>query len=78
MIKIDFEKTDGTYTLRDAIVLPDDHTLTEAEIEAIKQQRWDNWIAIITAPPPAYVLDESGQPVLDENGMPVLAEVING
>lgn len=50
MISIPFEKTDGTYTLRDAIILKDDHTLTEADIEAIKQQRFDNWIAVITAP----------------------------
>jgi hypothetical protein len=50
MIKIDFTKTDGTYTLQDAIHLPEDHQLTEAEIEAIKQERFDNWVAIITAP----------------------------
>ena len=50
-MKIDFEKTDGQYTLRDAIVLPDDHNLTEEQIEQIKQQRFDNWLAIITSTP---------------------------
>lgn len=50
-MKIDFEKSDGMYTLRDALVLPDDHTITDIEIEAMKQQRFDNWIAIITAVP---------------------------
>lgn len=50
-MKIDFEITDGTYTLRDAIHLPDDHTYSEAEIEAMKQTRFDNWVKIITTPP---------------------------
>ena len=50
MVTIPFEKTDGTYTLRDAIVLPDDSNLTDAEIEAIKEERWNNWITIITTP----------------------------
>ena len=48
-MKIDFEKTNGQYTLRDAILLPDDHNLTEAQIENIKQQRFDNWLSIITS-----------------------------
>lgn len=48
---IKFEKTDGTYTLRDSIVLKDDHGLTDDQIEAIKQQRFDKWLAIITAVP---------------------------
>jgi len=51
MTTIDFEKSDGTYTLKDAIILPDDHGLTDAEIEAIKQKRFDDWLAIVTAPP---------------------------
>jgi hypothetical protein len=31
--------------------LPDDHTFTDDEIQAMKQQRVDNWIAVVTAPP---------------------------
>lgn len=50
-MKIDFTKTDGTYTLSDALVLPDDVTYSDEEIETMKQQRFDNWIAVITAPP---------------------------
>ena len=49
-IEFEFETPHGTF--RDAIYLPDDHTFTEAEIEAMKLQRRDNWIAIVTAPPP--------------------------
>lgn len=50
MIKIDFEMTDGTHTYRDAIHLADDHQLTDAEIEQMKQARFDRWISIITSP----------------------------
>lgn len=32
----------------DAIVLPDDHGFTDDEIEAMKQQRLNNWIAAVT------------------------------
>ena len=35
----------------DALNLPDDHTLTDAEIEAMKQQRLDNWIAVVSYVP---------------------------
>ena len=34
----------------DALHLPEDHTLTEAEIEAMKQQRLDNWLLAINPP----------------------------
>lgn len=80
MIKIDFERTDGTYTLRDAIVLPDNHTLTTEEIEQIKESRWQNWIRRVTAPPvaPEYELDEFGNVVLDSNGLPVVKESTDG
>ena len=47
---IQFEMTDGVNTLRDAIVLPEGVTMTDAEIKAMKQQRFDNWIKIITTP----------------------------
>lgn len=50
MIKIDFEKTNGVYTLRDALHLEDDHTFSEQEIEAMKQARFDKWLAIINTP----------------------------
>ena len=56
-MKIDFEKTDGINTFVDAIYLPDDHKLSDKEIEAIKQKRFDDWLAIITAPSVDDVLD---------------------
>jgi hypothetical protein len=51
MIKIDFEQQTAHGVYRDAITLPDDHTLTDADIEAIKQQRVDNWVAYMDNPP---------------------------
>jgi hypothetical protein len=51
MIKVDFEFDSQYGVFRDALHLPDDHGMTEAEIQAMKQQRFDNWIAIVNAPP---------------------------
>ena len=50
-MKIDFSFSSQYGTFSDALHLPDDHLFTDAEIEAMKQQRFDNWIAVITAPP---------------------------
>lgn len=52
MIRIIFEKTHDTYgVFRDALYLPEDHAFTDIELEDMKQQRFDNWIAAIIAPP---------------------------
>ena len=50
-MKIDFEFDTPHGKFADALHLPDDHTMTDAEIEAMKQQRLDNWLAIVDAPP---------------------------
>jgi hypothetical protein len=47
MIKIDFEFDSRDGVFRDALHLPEDHTFTDAEITAMKQQRYDNWISLI-------------------------------
>lgn len=51
MVKIDFEFDSKYGVFRDAIHLPEDHQFTEAEIQAMKQQRFDNWISVIETPP---------------------------
>lgn len=51
MVKIDFEFDSPYGRFGDALHLPDDHGLSDEEIQAMKQQRFDNWLAIITAPP---------------------------
>ncbi len=50
MIVIDFEISKDKHTLKDAIHLPENHGLTDEQIEAIKQKRFDDWYAIVTAP----------------------------
>jgi hypothetical protein len=72
--KFDFEKTDGTYTFRDAIHLPPDHNLTDDEIEAMKQQRFDNWLSIINTP--AENVIEAPVPV--DNVIDVEPKEVNG
>ena len=50
-----------------ALHLPDDHTLSDAEIDALKQQRLDNWLAIVNAPP-SEVVDVPAVTVADSIG----------
>jgi hypothetical protein len=50
-MKIDFEFTTPHGVFRDALYLDDAHQLTEAEVNALKQERLDNWLAIIENPP---------------------------
>lgn len=50
MIKVDVEFDTPYGVFRDALHLPVDHTFTDAEIQAMKEQRRDNWLAVVTAP----------------------------
>lgn len=50
MINIDFEFETKYGKFADAIWLPDDHNLSDEEIQLMKQQRLDNWLAIIETP----------------------------
>ncbi len=59
MIKIDFEITKNRMTLKDAIHLPKNHQYTEAQIEAMKQKRFDDWYAIVTAPQEEETVEQS-------------------
>lgn len=58
MIKIDFEFDTEHGVFRDALHLSDDHGMSDAEIEAMKEQRRDSWIAIVTAPPVEIVPEQ--------------------
>ncbi len=51
-MKIDFEANTPHGVYRDALHLPDDHGYSDAELELLKQQRVDNWVAVVTAPAP--------------------------
>jgi hypothetical protein len=63
MLQITFEKTLDSHGIvfRDAIVLPDDHGLTQDEIEAIKDQRFQAWADAVLNPPEP---EESPHPLL--------------
>lgn len=51
-MKIDFEFETQYGKFADALWFPDDQPIpSDAEIEAMKQQRLTNWIAVIEAPP---------------------------
>lgn len=50
MEKYEFEITKDGMTFRDAIILPAGHGFSEEQIEAMKQKRFDDWYAIVTAP----------------------------
>jgi len=45
MIRIEFQIDSGTHTLSDTLELDDNHGLSDAEIEALKQARLDAVIA---------------------------------
>ena len=63
-IDFEFETVHGMY--RDALNLPDDHGLDDAQIEALKQVRLNNWFAFITAHS------------TDPNVIDVDAQIVNG
>jgi hypothetical protein len=55
-MKIDFCVDTAHGKFCDALYFEDDAVPDEATIEALKQERVNNWIAVVTAPPaPAYV-----------------------
>ena len=55
MVQINFSFHSQYGTFSDALWLEDDHGLTEEQISAMQQQRFDNWIAAINAPPPENI-----------------------
>lgn len=50
-MKIDFEYTTQYGVFRDALYLDDDHQLSDAEIETLKQERLNNWVFRVENPP---------------------------
>ena len=50
MIKIDFEFETQYGKYNDALYLPDDHGLSDEEINAMEQQRLSNWLAVVESP----------------------------
>jgi hypothetical protein len=50
-MKIDFEFETKYGVYRDALYLEDNHNFTEQEVDAMKQQRVDNWLDAVENPP---------------------------
>jgi len=48
-IRFTFETEFGPFS--DALHLDDDHAFTESEVEAMKQERLANWIAVVNPSP---------------------------
>ena len=72
-MKIDFEYNTPHGVFRDALHLPDNHGFSDSEIEAMKEQRRDNWIAVVTAPPvepEVSTLDIAGETYQKLDGVP--------
>jgi hypothetical protein len=49
-MKINFEFDTPHGKFADALYLPDDNNFTEEQIQSMKEQRLNNWIAVVTAP----------------------------
>jgi hypothetical protein len=63
MVKIDFEITHPTYGVyRDALHLPDDHGLSDEQIKALQQERFDNWVTVIETPSEETPVEETPTP----------------
>jgi hypothetical protein len=60
LVADEFEIGTEPYVLKDALVMrvSDYDALTPDEIAAMKQARYDNWYAIVTAPPVEMPVEE--------------------
>jgi hypothetical protein len=67
-MKIDFQFDTPHGVFKDALHLPDDHKFSAAEILAMQEARRDNWIAVVTAPPPPVEDVEGAVDVADVTG----------
>lgn len=47
-IRFTYETRFGPFS--DALYLPEDHTFTDEQIEAMKQERLTNWLAVVDPP----------------------------
>lgn len=64
-MKIDFEFQTEHGLFRDALHFPEDHGLSEEQLQAMKEQRRDAWIAVVSAPP----VEEPEQEYIEIDGV---------
>lgn len=65
MIQIVFERGEDPYHFRDAIYLPEDHAFTDAEIEQMKNDRYNAWYESVTNPPPPVDPEPTTPPLIN-------------
>lgn len=75
MVKIDFAFDTKHGIFRDALHLPEDHTFTEAEIQTMKEQRRDNWIAVVESPPVSTPEAESSVSNIHADSIEIAGEI---
>ena len=73
-MKIDFQFETQYGKFCDALHFEDGAIPSDEDIEDMKQQRLNNWIAHITAPQPNYILDDNGNIVFDADGIAMIQE----
>jgi hypothetical protein len=58
-MKVDFERHHDIWgKFADALHLPDNHTFTDAQIEAMKDERFNNWVNVVENPSPSEPVPE--------------------
>jgi hypothetical protein len=65
MIKIDFQFDTEYGSFSDALYLDDNHSFTEQEIKAMKQERVNNWIAVIETPSSEEVIETPVEDIVE-------------
>jgi len=50
MIYLQYEKSNETHSFVDVLTLEDDHGLSDEELEALKETRFQNWLNAISQP----------------------------
>jgi hypothetical protein len=76
-MKIDFEFIHPVHgKFRDALNLPDNHGYTDAELDAMKQQRFTNWVAVVEAPPSDDTIEIEGETYSKLEGVPPTGAIL--
>lgn len=57
IIKIDFEIDRNNMIFRDALYLPINHNLSDAELDALKEERYTNWMLSLSPPQPQEIVE---------------------
>lgn len=70
-IRFSYETKYGMFS--DALNLPDDHTFTEEELTAMKEQRRDNWVAYIDS---TQVSEQTEEEIIQEVSQLIAEETL--